>query len=121
MRPLALFLVLLAAVAGLSSAAETLVVPYGQVWNFLNPMGTNPKNTDPDFDTTWWLPEEEFQLDYKNQTGHRTAETFDQIDYRLRSAPGRQQVVSDEHAMTIADHVAMNFKRVLAVFQIVRD
>jgi hypothetical protein len=64
MRPLALFLVLLAAVAGLSSAAETLVVPYGQVWNFLNPMGTNPKNTDPDFDTTWWLPEEEFQLDY---------------------------------------------------------
>ncbi len=57
-------LFLLSALSHPTRAAETLVVPYNQNWKFVNPMGTNPANADADFESTWWLPEEQFASEY---------------------------------------------------------
>jgi hypothetical protein len=66
MRFLAAALTVLSSAVALdrARAAEALVIPYGQPWEFLNPMGTNPRVADPDFDSTWWLSAESFQSDY---------------------------------------------------------
>ena len=57
-------LLLLSASSHPTEAAETLVVPYNQNWKFVNPMGTNPANADVDFESTWWLPEDQFASEY---------------------------------------------------------
>lgn len=49
-----------------AQAGETVVVPYNQSWKFLHPMGTSPAviGDDPDYDSTWWLDEENFSSLY---------------------------------------------------------
>jgi hypothetical protein len=50
----------LLSLAGISGAQQVLV-PENHTWNFLHPMGTMPPRADttpdPDFDSTWYLPE----------------------------------------------------------------
>ena len=52
----------------LPGQAQRLVVPEAHSWNFLHPMGTLPPraNTtpDPDFNTTWYLPQAQFLTTY---------------------------------------------------------
>ena len=62
--PVLLFTLLAPVLITASRAVETLIIPYNQSWEFLNPMGVNISSADPDFDTTWWLPTEEFSVDY---------------------------------------------------------
>ena len=57
-------LLLLSALSRPARAEETLAVPYNQNWKYLNPMGTNPANADADFESTWWLPENQFATEY---------------------------------------------------------
>ena len=56
------------AFAAASPAQQQVLVPEGQLWNYLHPMGTLPPRADttpdPDFDTTWYLPEVQFGASY---------------------------------------------------------
>src|SRR6266550_8988225 len=63
----------------------------------------------------------EFQLHNKNQSLDFSAEAFDQIANSPSSSAGGQQIIRNDYAMPVADCVAMNLKRVLPVFEIVRD
>ncbi|MDB6071218.1 MAG: hypothetical protein JWL81_2389, partial [Verrucomicrobiales bacterium] len=61
----------LALLTGLPSAALAqleVLIPESQAWNYLHPMGTLPPRADttpdPDFDTTWQLPEAQFLTTY---------------------------------------------------------
>jgi hypothetical protein len=52
----------------LPGQAQQMLVPENQSWTFLHPMGTLPPRTDttpdPDFDTSWYLPEAQFLTAY---------------------------------------------------------
>src|SRR5712664_3861811 len=62
---------------------------------------------------------QEFEFDYKHQSGDSSAEFLDKIADSLRSAAGRQQVVCDENSMTITYGVAMNLERVLSILEVI--
>lgn len=52
----------------LPSQAQQLLIPENHSWTFLHPMGTLPPRADttpdPDFDTSWYLPEAQFLTTY---------------------------------------------------------
>ena len=91
-------LLLLSALSRPARAEETLAVPYNQNWKYLNPMGTNPANADADFESTWWLPENQFATEYNGPS-------FDVSSTGARREPGRLSYSTSGIATT--NHIAM--------------
>ena len=54
--------------SSLPGHAQQILIPENQSWNILHPMGSLPPRADttpdPDFDTTWYLPQAQFLTDY---------------------------------------------------------
>src|SRR5688500_3668235 len=61
----------------------------------------------------------EIQLEDEKQALNLAAETLDEIDDRPGSAAGGEKIVNDKNAVTFADGVAMHFKSILAILEIV--
>jgi hypothetical protein len=62
---------------------------------------------------------QKLQLDHERQPDDISAEFLDQFDNGFGRASGSEQIVSDDYVMAFADRVPVNFKRILAVFQVV--
>ena len=64
---------------------------------------------------------EEFELHHEHKPNDCSAELLHQIDNRARGAAGSEKIVGDDHAMTVANRVAMDLQSVLTILEIVRD
>jgi hypothetical protein len=64
---------------------------------------------------------EKVQFYYKQKGCDLAADAFDEVGDGSGGAAGGQQVVDDEHAVTVTNGVLMHLERVLAVFEVVRD
>jgi hypothetical protein len=53
-----------ASVAERISAAETVIVPWDQNWDYHHPMGRDPVSVDADFNATWFLKAADFATSY---------------------------------------------------------
>src|SRR5262245_17322810 len=62
---------------------------------------------------------QELQFDHERQSDDVSAERLDQPDHGFGRAPGREQVVGDDHVVAFADRVSVNLERVPAIFQVV--
>src|ERR1044072_2958156 len=64
---------------------------------------------------------QKFQLNDEHQSIDSSAQALNQIADRLGGAAGGKQIVRYDHALTVAYCITMNLKRVLAIFEIVRN
>lgn len=55
---------LFASVMPAAFAAEVVVFDWHHSWDYMHPMGADPKINDPDFNTTWFQKAEDFAVNY---------------------------------------------------------